>query len=130
MPSWGRKPWGDTWFGVHLPEQVPDDTLVLMVGDAPSGYVIPFFPPRPRFVRLQADLLPLARDAQLGRDIAATVATHRGALRVLLGGRLDAAATQALAAHGVRTLPATCRRIESRFDDKLSLCAAERIAGT
>jgi hypothetical protein len=129
VPSWGREPWGSTWFGVRLPEQVPDDALVLMVGDDPTAYVIPFFPPRVRFVRLEADLLPLARDAQLGDDIADVVATHHGSLRVLVGGHLGASARQALAAYGVRALPERCRRIESRLDDKLALCAAERLAG-
>ncbi len=128
VPSWGREPWGPTWFGTRVPEPVADDAMVLMVGNGPTAHVIPFFPPQVRFVRVEADLLPLARDAKLGREIADTVAAHRGPLSVLLRGRLDAAAQQTLAAYGVHGLPAQCRRVESRLDAKLFLCAAERSA--
>lgn len=53
-PSWGRAPWAESYFGVKAPP-IPDpaNTMILIAGAEPLGYVVPFFPKEIPFLRIE-----------------------------------------------------------------------------
>jgi len=52
--DWGHLPWDRELYGVRVPPiPRPDQALVLMAGTAPTAFMIPFFPARIPFIRLE-----------------------------------------------------------------------------
>ena len=56
--NWGRVSWGQDYFNVRIPEihNIANSTII-MAGYDPLAYIIPFFPERTRFVRVQSNFL-------------------------------------------------------------------------
>ncbi len=53
--DWERVGWAKDYFGIEAPYiEKPDNSIVLLTGHAPVLYVIPFFPEKTRFVRIQS----------------------------------------------------------------------------
>lgn len=49
--DWGRIPWQKTFFGVVIPKDfISDRATVLLPGDQPLGYLVPFFPKGDTFI--------------------------------------------------------------------------------
>ncbi len=130
--QWGRVDWGDSYFGV-VPPSVPnpEHTFVLMSGHEPLAYVIPFFPPQIRFLRIQSyftgpSATPNGTDLLMQKLIAA----HQGPLYILYRGIEQATADSALQAYGLRRRSDECEtmhpHIESKIDDKLYFCKVAR----
>src|SRR5258705_13579245 len=52
--DWGHVSWDRELYGVRVPPiPHPDQALVLMAGTAPTAFMIPFFPARIPFIRLE-----------------------------------------------------------------------------
>ncbi|MBV9982563.1 hypothetical protein [Bradyrhizobium sp.] len=52
--DWGHISWNRELYGVRVPPiRHPDQALVLMAGTAPTAFLIPFFPARIPFIRLE-----------------------------------------------------------------------------
>src|SRR5258707_6227559 len=52
--DWGHVSWDRELYGVRVPPiPRPDQALVLMAGTAPTAFLIPFFPARIPFIRLE-----------------------------------------------------------------------------
>ena len=87
VPDWGRSGWRDSWFGVSVPKlSFPSDSIVLMVGTEPMSYVIPYFPPAVRFLRVQGNLFvnpSLLRGTLLENDLDRLIRSHNGSFYVL-----------------------------------------------
>jgi hypothetical protein len=122
VPSWGRAPWGRTWFGVHVDGRVPPRSLVIVSSTAPLSYVIPFLPHRARFVRLDPRVGPA-----LARDIEKTVHAHPGPLRLLFKGAVSDLDRTMLRRHGLEATE-RCLRVQSRLDADLFVCHVQRVA--
>lgn len=77
--DYGRRPWSDDYFEVHIsPELNLDGAQVLIADvDRPLGYLVPFLPPSAQVIRLTSNMDPLLFGAdQHGRlldDIVAQV---------------------------------------------------------
>jgi hypothetical protein len=128
--SWGRVPWGPRFVDtVAPPLPDPAQALVLMLGYAPTAWVIPAFPPATAFVRVQGfGLNPEDGDIGLNRRVAERIAAHRGAVYTLAGdGDRDLAATL-LARYGLAPDPAGCRRIVSNLADYAELCPVQPLS--
>jgi hypothetical protein len=79
-----RVPYGSDWFGLRLPaETQAPDTLFIMLGDGPMGYVVPFLPPSSRTVRLLPVIIPPDAETELRRRAREIIAQHSGPMRSL-----------------------------------------------
>ena len=130
--NWGRVDWSDNYFGVvppTLPD--PDRTIILMSGHEPTAYVIPFFPPQIRFLRIQSYFTgPSAIPNGSDRLMQTLVASHRGPLYILYRGIEQATADSAVQAYGLRRQADQCSvmhtHIEANIDDQIYVCKLAR----
>lgn len=127
IPTWGRLAWADSWYGVETGPVAPD-TLVVMLGGDPTAYVVPFFPPGVRFVRLQGNLAHVTRGTRFAARVAGAIATHRGPVEALAAGPVPPDADAALAEHGLRLERERCRPVATRIRDGLVRCPLDRVA--
>lgn len=82
---WGRRPWTSDYFDVRLPALAePQKTIVLVTGHDPMAYMIPFFPPQVRFLRIQGFMTgPSPTLNETDRLMMRTLADHTGPVLVL-----------------------------------------------
>jgi hypothetical protein len=117
--QWERVPWADDYFGVNLPVlQDPDRTLVLMAGQDATAFIIPFFPPPVRFVRIQGYFTgPTDNPSLYDRRIKEAVIGHRGPAYAVFRGRWESReAAKALASYGLGIDQAACQPLLTRLD--------------
>ncbi|MFZ1986845.1 MAG: hypothetical protein WAU91_20710 [Desulfatitalea sp.] len=108
---WERRPWGRSYFSVQAPAvDAPADTLVLAAGLEPVAYMIPFFPPQVRFLRIQSYFTgPSAQPNATDRLMQAIITDHQGPLFILYRSFEEAAARAALAFYGLTLGKQDCR---------------------
>lgn len=130
--QWGRVDWGDDYFGV-VPPPIPNPahTLIVMTGYEPTAYVIPFFPPQIRFLRIQSYFTgPSATPNGTDLLMQNLIAAHRGPLYILYRGIEQATADSALQAYGLRRRSNQCEtlhpHIEAKIADQLYFCKLAR----
>jgi len=133
--DWGRVPWSGGYFGVQPPPLAePLRTMVLMTGHEPSAYLIPFFPPTVRFLRIQSYFTgptaqPNAFDRQMRRDIDG----HEGPIFVLFRSYEVETTRNALRHFGLALAPQPAMTIQTHFETNplypLHFCAVERQGG-
>lgn len=113
--DWGHIRWGQELYGVRVPD-ISGDSIVLMAGTAPTAFLIPFFPPAVRFIRLQGFSTGVW-DTSTGLFHAADeyVRNHQNDLYLLYGYRQKQSA-ETVAKHFDRVFePSRCRVIENRI---------------
>ncbi len=132
--TWGRIPHGEKFVMATAPEIAnPDQSLVLMAGNTPTAWVIPFFPPSMSFVRIQGFINgPDDGDTGLNRKIRARIDGHAGDF-YMLATKYDLAFAQKMAAHyGLAMDTLTCRPVEGNlsFDKQfgIELCDLKRMS--
>ncbi len=131
--DWGRRPWGPDYFGVEPPSIAdPERTIVLMAGHDAMAYLIPFFPPPVRFLRIQGYVTgPSAEPNQTDRLMREIVARHEGPLFILFRVYEEWHAMTALTSYGLETDPAACTRfvprIEPQPEHRFHFCEVRRI---
>jgi hypothetical protein len=83
--NWGRRPWSSDYFGVTAAmPPVAADSLVLTAGFEPMAYIIPFFPPQVRFLRIQGFLTgPSDTPNNTDRLMQQLIIDHQGPIYVL-----------------------------------------------
>lgn len=128
--DWGRIPWTDRWVETKVPAiEDPDDTMVLMAGYWAISHVIPSFPPRIPFVRIQSNFL---QPDSVGNGYLAImkdrIAAHRGRFLMLSTIPDTAGAAKAAALLNLRLDPNDCRAIANNLGEPLNLCAVHRVA--
>ncbi|SMH59263.1 hypothetical protein [Azospirillum agricola] len=128
--DWGRVAWADRWVTAEVPPIAdPDDTMVLMAGYWAIAHVIPSFPPRMPFVRIQSNFL---QPDSVGNGYLAIlkdkVAAHRGPYLMLSTIPDTPGAAKAAALLGLRLDTASCRPVPNNLGETLNLCAVERAA--
>lgn len=120
-----RLPWGESFFGVHVPAD-PDlsQAVVILVGDEPTGYLLPFFPPGSRFVHVASNFTGPGDDDRFEQEIRTLLSTQRGPLFALYE---EPESAEALVEYGVAIDRGRCRPVESRLDTPPPLlCRAHR----
>ncbi len=130
---WGRVSWSDDYFGVTPPAiPDPDHTIVLAAGYAPTAYLIPFFPPQIRFLRIQSYFtgsspMPNGTD----RLMQKLVAEHRGPLYILYQHDEEPIADSSLQAYGLKRQTNTCQtlrpHIEEQSDEQFYFCEVSKV---
>lgn len=109
--NWGRRPFASDYFGVHPPNiQSPSSTLVLTAGHDPMAYMIPFFPPEVRFLRIQSYLTgPSEHPNDLDRLMRAIVRDHPGPIFLIYRSYEEEETRIALEAYGLEINKQRCR---------------------
>jgi len=128
--DWGRVAWADRWVTAEVPAIAdPDDTMVLMAGYWAISHVIPSFPERVSFVRIQSNFL---QPDSVGNGYLAIlkdkVAAHRGPFLMLSTIPDTPGAAKAAALLNLRLDAASCRPVPNNLGETLNLCAVERTA--
>ncbi|KAA0580993.1 hypothetical protein FZ983_08535 [Azospirillum sp. B21] len=129
--DWGRVAWADKWVTADVPPiEDADDTMVVMAGYWAISHVIPSFPPRVTFVRIQSNFL---QPDSVGNGHLAILkdklASHRGSFLMLSTIPDTPGAAKAAALLGLRLDPQRCRPIPNNLGETLNLCAVDRTAG-
>ncbi|PWC91067.1 hypothetical protein TSO5_20215 [Azospirillum sp. TSO5] len=129
--DWGRVAWADKWVTAEVPPiEDADDTMVLMGGYWAISHVIPSFPPRVTFVRIQSNFL---QPDSVGNGYLAImkdkVASHRGPFLMLSTIPDTPGAAKAAELLGLRLDPQRCRPIPNNLGETLNLCAVDRKGG-
>ncbi|MBP2313741.1 hypothetical protein [Azospirillum soli] len=127
--DWGRVPWSARWVEAEVPPiEAPEDTMVLMAGYWAISHVIPEFPARVRFVRIQSNFL---QPDSVGNGYLALlkdkVGAHRGRFLMLSTVPDTAGAAKAAALLGLRVDQQDCRAIPNNLGEPLNLCAVQRV---
>ena len=129
--DWGRVAWADKWVTAEVPPiEDADDTMVLMGGYWAISHVIPSFPPRVTFVRIQSNFL---QPDSVGNGYLAImkdkVASHRGPFLMLSTIPDTPGAAKAAELLGLRLDQQRCRPIPNNLGEMLNLCAVDRKGG-
>jgi hypothetical protein len=128
--NWGRRPWSSDYFDVHLPNLAEQkDAIVLVTGHDPIAYMIPFFPPQIRFLRIQGYLTgPSSTPNATDRLMMKVMADHTGPLLILFRVYEEWHALNALEFYGLELGRASCQSfvpgIEPHQEHLFFLCRA------
>jgi hypothetical protein len=131
--DWGRKPWADTYFGLTPPRlNDPAGTIVLLTGHDAVAYMIPFFPPQVRFLRIQGYVTgPSDTPNETDRMMRRTIEAHTGPLYILYRVYEEWHAEMALADYRLRLDPATCitfvPEVEPQQEHDFYFCKVEKL---
>jgi len=124
-PNQRRHAWEERYFAVDTSAvDKPDETLVLMLGHAPMGYVVPEFPSGVRFLRPDGSL-NLRDRHELLEKIRSTLQRHEGPIFVIFDASEESAVLPgSLDRLGLAALPGDCRPLATNVPDDLRICTA------
>jgi hypothetical protein len=129
---WGRRAWTSDYFDVHLPALAEQrNSIVLVTGHDPFAYMIPFFPPQVRFLRIQGFVTgPSPTLNQTDRLMMQAVAEHNGPLLILYRSYEEWHALNALEFYGLELERSSCQGfvpgVEPQQEHPFYLCRATR----
>ncbi len=125
LPAVERLPWQDNIFGVELPElALADDSIVVLAGDDATSYLVTYFPPPIRFLRIAGNFGFPEDDTLINRDMRRVLEQADGPLYFLKGPyEID---HESLTTFGLALVDGSCRPITSRVDDNLAFCDLSR----
>jgi hypothetical protein len=108
---WGRRSWSSDYFDVHLPKLAePRNAIVLVTGHDPMAYMIPFFPPQVRFLRIQGFMTgPSSTPNETDRLMMRTLADHTGPVLILFRSYEEWSALNALEFYGLELDRSSCQ---------------------
>jgi hypothetical protein len=125
--DYGRQKFDDSFLQVEVPP-IPDldRSVVMMVGDEPTSYIIPRFPASTRFVRVSSNFFFPGRNAKLDRQIRDILAQYditKTLVYVANAEEIDTARAT-ISYFGIALEDQPCREINSRTGNKGYLCGA------
>ena len=117
---WGRVAFEDDYFGVTIPTvPQPAQSLVLMAGFDPMAYLIPFFPPELRFLRIHSWFTgPSDHPNGFDRLMQSVVKNHDGPVYGLFRSYERGAAEPAFAAYGYAIDDVRCQEMRPHIADE------------
>jgi hypothetical protein len=134
--DWGRRAWSDDYFD-FTPLRLPDPahTVVLMAGHDAMAYMIPFFPPQVRFLRIQGYMTgPSANPNETDRLMRRIIADHTGPLFILYRVYEEWHAEMSLADYRLAMDPGTCITfvpgVEPQQDHDFYFCRVAKLPTT
>jgi hypothetical protein len=125
---WGRRPWTSDYFDVRLPALAAQrDAIVLVTGHDPIAYMIPFFPPQVRFLRIQGYMTgPSTTLNETDGQMMKAVADHKGPLLILYRIYEEWHALNALEFYGLELDRSSCQTfvpgVEPQQEHLFNLC--------
>lgn len=130
--DWDRVSFSDHYFGVEVPPlSDPGRTLALLADHDATAYVIPYFPPTVRFLRIAGWFTgPTAVPHAYDRLIRSAISGHGGEIYVLARSWEREEAEKALAFHQLTADWPGCARlkphVDAANDGALLFCAVRR----
>lgn len=128
--NWIRVPWTEKWVTASVPKLAdPHHTLVLITGHEPLSYLIPFFPPAVRFLRIHSGFTgPYEPTVRFNIEMHRIVERHQGPLFVLYNPNETVFAEKYLPAYRLAIDRGTCRSVPSNIGYlPYLLCALKRV---
>jgi hypothetical protein len=121
--SWGRIPFGESYFEVSAPA-LPPGALVIMGYRHPMAYAVPFLnAPGARFVSPANNLIILGQHNRLARSADEAIRAHVGPMFLLEYKERDMHDERTLAYFGLAPADAQCQPVRSTLDsDYMRLC--------
>lgn len=85
LRSWRVPTYGSSWFGLELPPELQQpNSLLLLLGVEPTGYVVPYLPESVRGVRLLGSVVQQdGTETELSRRAEQIISRHSGPIRTL-----------------------------------------------
>jgi hypothetical protein len=121
-----RVPYGDSWFGVELSAEIQaPGTLIIMLGEGPMGYLVPYLPESARVIRLTPSMMP-ELETKLVQRARERIAQHSGPSRSLASGSLAEADFYRLSRFGLALDGEDCTRFRSAVD-QFTTCRLVRL---
>jgi len=135
--DWGHVSWDRELYGVRVPPiPHPDQALVLMAGSAPTAFMIPFFPARIPFIRLEGFSGEMVDTSSgLYRIGEERVRAHQSDIYVLYGFDQEASAHTVANHFSLVFDRGACQTVENRLqpidgsDSPFLLCLLRRAEG-
>jgi len=135
--DWGHLSWDRELYGVRVPPiPRPDQALVLMAGTAPTAFMIPFFPARIPFIRLEGFSAGMwDTSSGLYRIGEERVRAHQHDIYVLYGFNQEASARTVAGHFSLVFDRGGCQTVENRLqpahapDGPVLLCLLRRAEG-
>jgi hypothetical protein len=125
-PDWGRLPWGDSYFGVKLPEmEYGKNTIVVITGSEPLSYIIPFFPAETRFIRVESNFQNPSQKNLMQQEIRQLLAEPKGQIHLLTKSDEFSKSAELIKSYKIYTNRNNCKPITSRLTKDLLLCTIE-----
>jgi hypothetical protein len=122
--NWGRVAWSDNYFGVELPPiKKIDHATIIMAGDDPLSYVIPFFPKGTRFVNVKSNFIKPSSSKLWHEKIKMILQDQSTDNTYLLyrGNNQKIDYEKILKLYNLRVPENKYKKLYSRFDDNLYL---------
>ncbi len=127
--DWGRVAWADKWVRTEVPPlDRPGETIVLLSGHEPFGFLVPGFPPETRFLRIDGGFTT-PREPEVGFNtlMRETIAAHQGPIYVLTIPTDRRSPETSAAAYGLAVDWGDCRPVTSTIGwMPYELCAVRR----
>lgn len=129
--NWIRVPWTEKWVMATAPKVADaDHALVLITGHEPLSYLIPFFPPAVRFLRIHSGFTgPHEPTVRFNIEMHRIVEQHRGPLFVLYNPNEAVFAEKYLPAYHLAIDRGACQSVPSNIGYLPYLFCALKPAG-
>ncbi len=118
-----RAPVADPYIQVTIPPIArPDQTMILMTGETPMGYLAPSFPPQIPIVRIDGWMIKPTDGSKLTAETMARVSGYRGDLYVIFSPFEANRNRDALKAYNLAIDPKACRDIATNLAGPYAFC--------
>lgn len=127
--DWGRVAWADKWVRTEAPAlERPGETIVLLAGHEPFGFLVPGFPPETRFLRIDGGFTtPREQGVGFNTLMRDAIGFHRGPLYILTIPTDRRSPETSAAAYGLAVDWSDCRPVTSTIGwMPYELCAVRR----
>ncbi|MGN6646111.1 MAG: hypothetical protein ACTHJT_06240 [Cytophaga sp.] len=120
--EWGRISWAESYFKVEVPAIAHlEDANIIMAGEEPSGYIVPFFPEKTRFLRIEGNFISLKDTTLYQKKLLEQIKSN--SYNYLLMHNLNLKTVTTIEKKtGLQVDSATCVNFKTRIDE-LCLCA-------
>lgn len=127
--DWGRVAWTEKWVHTEAaPLDRPDETIVLLAGHEPFGFLVPGFPREVRFLRIDGGFTtPREQGVGFNTLMRDAIAFHQGPLYILTIPTDRRSPETSTAAYGLAVDWSDCRPVTSTIGwMPYELCAVRR----
>jgi hypothetical protein len=126
--SWGRAPWGDSYFGIFAESgnRIEQSTVLMAYvnGTDPSSYVIPFFPKTTRFINISSNF---ALTPKFQARIRSLLDNAAGPQYILLHYLHKASYDVLLRQYNLAIDDFSCSSVYAKLDRDLAICRLKRV---
>lgn len=126
-PDWGRLGWNARFFMIEPASVTIDpESVVLMLGDAPTGFIVPDLPPTAAYLRVDGNM-QLSPGDPLFEQVVDTIRSHDGEIYILYNAEDGSThMPQILIKLGLRAAPERCDSLLSNHRQGMTLCEISR----